>query len=42
MYQLLNIRCTRYLLAIGVPKPRTFSDEDRKILEDAGFEIVDI
>lgn len=31
----------RYLLAIGVPKPRTFSETDRKTLEDAGFEIVE-
>ena len=31
----------RYLLALGIPKPRNFSDADRKILLDAGFEIVE-
>lgn len=30
----------RYLLALGIPKPKNFSEADRKILEDAGFEIV--
>ena len=31
----------RYFLALGIPKPRSFSDADRKILLDAGFEIVE-
>lgn len=31
----------RYLLALGIPKPRNFSDADRKFLLDAGFEIVE-
>lgn len=31
----------RYLLAFGVPKPKSFSEADRKVLEDAGFEIVE-
>lgn len=31
----------RYFLALGIPKPRNFSDADRKILLDAGFEIVE-
>lgn len=31
----------RYLLAIGIPKPKSFSSEDRKILEDAGFKIIE-
>lgn len=32
----------RYLLALGIPKPKKFSEKDRKILEDAGFKIVEI
>ena len=31
----------RYFLALGIPKPRNFSDADREILLDAGFEIVE-
>lgn len=31
----------RYLLALGIPKPKSFSETDRKILEDAGFKIVE-
>lgn len=31
----------RYLLALGIPKPKAFSNDDRKILEDAGFVIID-
>lgn len=31
----------RYLLALGIPRPKSFSEIDRKILEDAGFEIVE-
>ena len=31
----------RYLLALGIPKPKSFSETDRKILEDTGFKIVE-
>lgn len=31
----------RYLLALGIPKPQNFSEGDRKVLKDAGFEIID-
>ncbi len=31
----------KYFLALGIPKPRNFSDADREILLDAGFEIVE-
>lgn len=31
----------RYLLALGIPKPKTFSEEDRQILYNVGFEIVE-
>ena len=31
----------RYLLALGIPKPKTFSEEDRQILCNIGFEIVE-
>lgn len=31
----------RYFLALGIPKPKSFSDTDRKILIDAGFVIVE-
>ena len=31
----------RYFLALGIPKPKSFSDTDRKILIDAGFAIVE-
>ena len=31
----------RYLLALGIPKPKSFSEADRKVLEDAGFKIVE-
>ena len=31
----------RYLLVLGIPKPKSFSETDRKVLEDAGFEIVE-
>ena len=30
----------RYLLALGIPKPQNFSEGDRKVLKDAGFEII--
>lgn len=31
----------RYFLALGIPKPKNFSAVDKKILMDAGFEIVE-
>lgn len=31
----------RYFLALGIPKPKNFSDIDKKMLEDAGFEVVE-
>ena len=31
----------RYLLALGIPKPKNFSDIDKKMLENAGFEVVE-
>ena len=31
----------RYFLALGIPKPKGFSNTDRKILIDAGFVIVE-
>lgn len=31
----------RYLLALGIPKPQNFSEGDRKVLKDAGFEIIE-
>nr|WP_294485152.1 ATP-dependent helicase [uncultured Anaerosporobacter sp.] len=32
----------KYLLALGIPKPRNFSEADRKILNNAGFEIIEV
>ncbi len=31
----------RYLLSLGIPKPKSFSKTDRKILENAGFEVIE-
>lgn len=31
----------RYLLALGIPKPKSFSEIDRKVLEDVGFVIIE-
>jgi DNA helicase-2/ATP-dependent DNA helicase PcrA len=31
----------RYFLALGIPKPKNFSDIDKKLLENAGFEVVE-
>ena len=32
----------KYLLALGIPKPSTFTNEDKKMLQEKGFKIVDI
>ena len=32
----------KYLLALGIPKPSSFSEEDRNILYNAGFEIIEL
>lgn len=32
----------KYLLALGIPKPSSFSDEDMKFLKERGFKIIDI
>lgn len=32
----------KFLLALGIPKPRNFCDLDREILDNAGFEIIEI
>lgn len=32
----------KYLLALGIPKPKSFSDNDIKFLKEKGFEVIDV
>lgn len=32
----------KYLLVLGIPKPKSFSSEDKQLLIDAGFKVVEI
>lgn len=32
----------KYLLALGIPKPSSFTQEDKKMLQEKGFKIIDI
>lgn len=32
----------RHLLALGIPKPNAFSNEDKKLLENSGFKIIEL